>query len=124
MIRGYHAEADLSALGREVQALIAIRIRPPSRENIEAFRDWAHELPETFGVFVVSGGDDVRPHSRSNAARGLTGVSPMAPCTGEDRSRERPSPFRGCGLVAVAARRRVAAAAALGGALLDLGSGG
>lgn len=39
VIRGYHAEADLAALGREVQALIAIRIRPPSRENIEAFRD-------------------------------------------------------------------------------------
>jgi len=62
VIRGYHAEADLAALGREVQALIAIRIRPPSRENIEAFRDWAHELPETVGVFVVSGGDDFLLH--------------------------------------------------------------
>ena len=62
MIRGYHAEADLAALGREVQALIAIRIRPPSRENIEAFRDWAHELPETVGVFVVSGGADFLIH--------------------------------------------------------------
>jgi DNA-binding Lrp family transcriptional regulator len=62
VIRGYHAEADLAALGREVQALIAIRIRPPSRENIEAFRDWAHGLPETVGVFVVSGGDDFLLH--------------------------------------------------------------
>jgi DNA-binding Lrp family transcriptional regulator len=62
VIRGYHAEADLVALGREVQALIAIRIRPPSRENIEAFRDWAHQLPETVGVFVVSGGNDFLLH--------------------------------------------------------------
>ena len=62
VIRGYHAEADLAALGRNVQALIAIRIRPPSRENIEAFRDWAHQLPETVGVFVVSGGDDFLLH--------------------------------------------------------------
>jgi DNA-binding Lrp family transcriptional regulator len=62
VIRGYHAEADLATLGREVQALIAIRIRPPSRENIEAFRDWAHRLPETVGVFVVSGGDDFLLH--------------------------------------------------------------
>jgi hypothetical protein len=46
VIRGYHAEADLAALGREVQALIAIRIRPPSRENIEAFR----ERPEVADV--------------------------------------------------------------------------
>src|SRR6201987_2495193 len=62
VIRGYHAEPDLAAVGREVQALIAIRIRPPSRENIEAFRDWAHRLPETVGVFVVSGGDDFLLH--------------------------------------------------------------
>jgi DNA-binding Lrp family transcriptional regulator len=27
-----------------------------------AFRDWAHELPETVGVFVVSGGDDFLLH--------------------------------------------------------------
>ena len=62
VIRGYHAEADLAVIGREVQALIAIRIRPPSRENIEGFRDWAHRLPETVGVFVVSGGDDFLLH--------------------------------------------------------------
>src|SRR6478672_7982017 len=62
VIRGYHAEADLAALGRNVQALIAIRIRPPSRENIEAFRDWAYRLPETVGVFVVSGADDFLLH--------------------------------------------------------------
>ena len=62
VIRGYHADADLAAVGREVQALIAIRIRPPSRENIEAFRDWAGRLSETVGVFVVSGGDDFLLH--------------------------------------------------------------
>lgn len=62
VIRGYHADADLAALGRDVQALIAIRIRPPSRHNIEAFRDWAQALPETLGVFVVSGGNDFLLH--------------------------------------------------------------
>jgi DNA-binding Lrp family transcriptional regulator len=62
VVRGYHADVDLLALGRGVQALIAVRIRPPSRKNIEAFRDWAHELPETVGVFVVSGGEDFLVH--------------------------------------------------------------
>ena len=62
MIRGYHADVALDALGRHVQALIAVRIRPPSRENIEAFRDWAGALPEIVGVFVVSGGDDFLLH--------------------------------------------------------------
>jgi DNA-binding Lrp family transcriptional regulator len=62
VIRGFHADADLRALGRLVQALIAVRIRPPSRVNIEAFRDWVQRLPETVGVFVVSGEDDFLVH--------------------------------------------------------------
>lgn len=62
VIRGFHADVDLQALGRPVQALIAVRIRPPSRAYIEAFRDWVRELPEVVGVFVVSGGDDFLIH--------------------------------------------------------------
>ena len=62
VIQGFHADASLPALGRHVQALIAVRIRPPSRTNIEAFRDWVRELPETIGVFVVSGADDFLVH--------------------------------------------------------------
>jgi hypothetical protein len=50
VIRGYHADGALEALGRDVQALIAVRIRPPSRQNIEAFRDGAATLPELVGV--------------------------------------------------------------------------
>src|SRR3954449_10161404 len=56
VIRGYHADVALEALGRHVQALIAVTIRPPSRKNLEAFRDWASGLPQILGVFVVSGG--------------------------------------------------------------------
>lgn len=58
VVRGYHAEVDLAAIGRPVQALIAVRIRPPSREVIEAFRDWVRQLPETVGVVVVPGAED------------------------------------------------------------------
>ena len=36
VIRGYHADIDFGALGRHVQALTAITIRPPTREIIEA----------------------------------------------------------------------------------------
>jgi len=38
------------------------RIRPPSRRNIEAFRDWAARLPDTVGVFVVAGSEDFLLH--------------------------------------------------------------
>jgi DNA-binding Lrp family transcriptional regulator len=60
--RGALLDVDLAAIGRTVQALIAVRIRPPSRRNIEAFRDWAARLPDTVGVFVVSGSEDFLLH--------------------------------------------------------------
>jgi DNA-binding Lrp family transcriptional regulator len=71
VIRGYHAEVDLASIGREVQAMIAVRIRPPSRANIEGFRDWAHRLPETISVFVVSGGEDFLLHVAVEDTDGL-----------------------------------------------------
>lgn len=62
VIRGALLDVDLSEIGRPVQALIAVRIRPPSRAVIEGFRDWAGALPETIGVFVVSGLEDFLIH--------------------------------------------------------------
>lgn len=62
VLRGFHADVDLAALGRSVQALVAVRIRPPARERIEAFRQFALELPETVGVFVVTGTEDFLVH--------------------------------------------------------------
>ena len=62
VIRGYHADVAYGALGRHVQALTAITIRPPTREIIEAFRNWVSELPEIVGVFVVSGTADFLLH--------------------------------------------------------------
>lgn len=62
VLRGYHADVDLDALGRRVQALIAVTIRPPTRQNIETFRNWASTLPELIGVFVVSGSSDFLLH--------------------------------------------------------------
>jgi DNA-binding Lrp family transcriptional regulator len=62
VIRGATLDVDLPSIGRGVQALIAVRIRPPSRSNIEAFRDWATSLPETLGVFVTTGSEDFIVH--------------------------------------------------------------
>jgi len=62
IVRAYRAEVDLDALGRPVQAIIAVRIRPPSRDVLENFRDWVAALPETVGVFVVSGNADFLIH--------------------------------------------------------------
>lgn len=62
VIRGAVLDVDLAAVGRPVQAMIAVRIRPPSRRNIEAFRNWVSALPETIGVFVTSGTEDFLIH--------------------------------------------------------------
>lgn len=62
VIRGAVLDVDLPSIGRPVQALIAVRVRPPSRRVIESFRDWVGTLPETVGVFVTTGGDDFIIH--------------------------------------------------------------
>ena len=62
VILGASLDVDLAQVGRGVQALISVRVRPPSRDVIEAFRDWVSLLPETLGVFVVSGDVDFIIH--------------------------------------------------------------
>jgi DNA-binding Lrp family transcriptional regulator len=39
-----------------------VRIRPPSRRNIEAFRNWVTQQPDTLGVFVTTGTEDFLIH--------------------------------------------------------------
>lgn len=62
VVRGFHADVALEALGRRVQALISVTVRPPTRKNIEGFRNWAADLPELMAVFVVAGGSDFLLH--------------------------------------------------------------
>src|SRR5690349_9684385 len=62
VIRGAVLDVDLAQIGRPVQAMIALRVRPPTRQNIEGFRTWAAGLPEVVGVFVTSGTEDFLLH--------------------------------------------------------------
>jgi DNA-binding Lrp family transcriptional regulator len=62
VIHGFHADADLSALGRGLQAVIAIRIRPPTRRVIEQFMTFVGRMPEVIGIFVLTGSDDFLLH--------------------------------------------------------------
>ncbi|MFR9774086.1 Lrp/AsnC family transcriptional regulator [Nocardia sp. SC052] len=62
VIVGFHAVLQLDAVGRPVQALISVRIRPPARPVIEGFREWAARLPEVVGLFVTSGAYDFLIH--------------------------------------------------------------
>ena len=58
VISGYHADVDLEAMGRSVQAIIAVRLQPKTRKAVEEFRDMVTRLDDVLAVFVVTGSDD------------------------------------------------------------------
>jgi DNA-binding Lrp family transcriptional regulator len=58
VIRGFHAEVDLAALGRPLQALIAVRLAVHAREQIDAFTDAVRQLPGVLMVFHLTGVTD------------------------------------------------------------------
>ncbi|MGN6168622.1 MAG: Lrp/AsnC family transcriptional regulator [Solirubrobacteraceae bacterium] len=58
VIRGYHAEVDLAALGRPLQALIAVRLAVHAREQIDAFTTAVSALPGVLMVFHLTGVTD------------------------------------------------------------------
>ena len=58
MLRGFHADVDLAALGRPLQAMIAVRLTVHHREEIEGFTRAVRELPGVLSVFHVAGVND------------------------------------------------------------------
>jgi DNA-binding Lrp family transcriptional regulator len=58
VIHGFHAEVDLAALGRPLQALIAVRLAVHAREQIDAFTDAVRSLPGVLMVFHLTGVTD------------------------------------------------------------------
>ncbi|MGW4093650.1 Lrp/AsnC family transcriptional regulator [Nocardia sp. NPDC004718] len=62
VLLGYHAEVDLPSLGRGLQAIIAVRIRPPTRAVIEQFQAFVTRMPEVIEIFTLTGTDDFLLH--------------------------------------------------------------
>jgi DNA-binding Lrp family transcriptional regulator len=62
VITGFHAAVDPAALGRPVQAMVTVRLRPQSRAVMHGFRDFVAALPETRQVFITTGPEDVIIH--------------------------------------------------------------
>jgi DNA-binding Lrp family transcriptional regulator len=58
VLLGFHAEIDLRALGRPLQAMIAIRLAVHAREQIDAFTDAVRRLPGVLSVFHMTGVTD------------------------------------------------------------------
>ena len=62
VIRGYHADVDQSALGRPLQAMIAVRLQGHVRGHIRSFVAGVAGLPEVLNVFFLAGKDDFLLH--------------------------------------------------------------
>src|SRR3954452_22271058 len=58
VLLGFHAEIDLAALGRPLQAMIAVRLAVHAREQIEAFTQAVRQLPGVLSVFHMTGVTD------------------------------------------------------------------
>src|SRR3954452_16254479 len=62
VVRGYHADIDPAALGRPIQAMIAVRLQAHARGHIPDFMAKIATLPEVLNVFFLGGADAVPVH--------------------------------------------------------------
>lgn len=62
VIRGYGAEVDLAAMGRNAQALVTVQLGQHQRAAYEGFRETVGSWPEVLTLFVVSGSGDIVLH--------------------------------------------------------------
>ena len=71
VIRGIHADVDLTALGRPIQAMVALRFAGHVRANLEAFRAAVVEVPGVIAAYHVSGATDYLVHVSAESADAL-----------------------------------------------------
>ncbi|WP_327146292.1 Lrp/AsnC family transcriptional regulator [Nocardia sp. NBC_01327] len=62
VIRGFHADIDPAALGRDLQAIIAVRVHSGARGHLAEFGEQMAALPEVENVYFVAGVDDYLIH--------------------------------------------------------------
>ncbi|MBH0118709.1 Lrp/AsnC family transcriptional regulator [Rhodococcus sp. HM1] len=62
VIRGFHAEIDPAALGRDLQAMIAVRVLPGARRHLGQLAEQLNDLDEVLNVYFLAGADDYLIH--------------------------------------------------------------
>lgn len=61
-IRGFHADVDPAWIGRSIEAMIAVRIRSESRDQIGRFAESLAGIPAVRDVYFISGSYDFLLH--------------------------------------------------------------
>ena len=62
VIRGFHAEIDPAAMGRDLQAMISVRLQPNARKHIHKLADQLTEPDAVLDVYFIAGADDFLIH--------------------------------------------------------------
>ena len=62
VLKGYHAEVEPGALGIGLQAMIGVRLKRHTREDVESFREHALAITEVIAVYHVTGNRDFLVH--------------------------------------------------------------
>ncbi len=71
VVRGYHADIDPAALGRPIQAMIAVRLQSHARAHLGEFAARVAELPEVLNVFFLAGAVDFYVHIAATSTENL-----------------------------------------------------
>lgn len=71
VIRGFHADIDPAALGRNLQAMIAVRVHGNARQHLAQFGEQLSELDEVLNVYFIAGADDYLIHVATANTDGL-----------------------------------------------------
>ncbi len=58
VIKGWHAEVDLEAIGRPLRAMVSVRLRPKTTASVRAFQHEMLGAPEVLAVWTLTGADD------------------------------------------------------------------
>ena len=62
VVRGFHAEVDLAALGYPLQAVVKVRLGSHNREHVASFRSILRDVPGALRILHVAGEDDYLVH--------------------------------------------------------------
>ncbi|MGV1086995.1 MAG: Lrp/AsnC family transcriptional regulator [Mycobacterium sp.] len=62
VIRGFHADIDLAAIGLPLQAMISVSLRAGARGKIRTFVQQIRRRPQVIDVYFLAGADDFIIH--------------------------------------------------------------
>lgn len=71
VVRAVRAEIDLAALGRPMEAMVALRFAGHAREPMDSFRDRVASIPGVVAAYHLAGADDFLVHISGATANDL-----------------------------------------------------